>query len=45
MLMAQDPSNKPVIRLQANNIRKFVTAIVLSYVERYGTTELIEEED
>jgi hypothetical protein len=45
MLMAKDPSNKPIIRLQANNIRKYVTAIVLSYVEIYGTTELIEEED
>ena len=45
MKMVEDSSNKPVIRVQANNVRKFVSAIILSYVEIYGTTELIEEED
>ncbi len=45
MLMATDPSNKPVIRTGANIIRKFVTSIILSYVEIYGSTEFVEEED
>jgi hypothetical protein len=45
MLMVTDSSNKPVIRANANAIRKYVTSIILSYVEIYGTTELIEEED
>ncbi|MHA2169982.1 MAG: DUF2341 domain-containing protein [Candidatus Kariarchaeaceae archaeon] len=45
LLMVTDSSNKPVIRTSANAIRKYVTSIILSYINIYGTTELIEEED
>jgi hypothetical protein len=45
MTMAEDSSNKVLIRVKANEIRKYVSAIVLSYVNVYGTTDLIEDEE
>ncbi len=45
LTMAKDSGNKVLIRVKANEIRKYVSAIVMSYVNIYGTTDLIEEED
>ncbi len=45
MTMAGDSSNKTLIRVKANEVRKYVSAIVLSYVDIYGTTELIKEDE
>ncbi|MCK4847688.1 MAG: hypothetical protein KAT16_01545, partial [Candidatus Heimdallarchaeota archaeon] len=45
MLMVADSSDKSAIRMKANEVRKFVTKVILSYVEIYGTTELIEDEE
>jgi len=45
LLMVADSSNKGAIRIKANEVRKYVTKIILSYVEIYGTTELIEDEE
>ncbi|MHA2316242.1 MAG: DUF2341 domain-containing protein [Candidatus Hodarchaeales archaeon] len=44
MLMVADSSDKNAIRIKANEIRKHVTKIILSYIEIYGSTELIEDE-
>ncbi|PWI47618.1 hypothetical protein CEE45_10655 [Candidatus Heimdallarchaeota archaeon B3_Heim] len=43
--MAKDSGNKVIIRVKANEVRKYVSAIVMSYVNIYGTTDLIEEEE
>jgi hypothetical protein len=45
LTMAEDSANKVMIRIKANEVRKYVSAIVLSYVDVYGTTELIEDEE
>ena len=45
MLMVADSSDKSAISMKANVVRKFVTKVILSYVEIYGTTELIEDEE
>ncbi len=44
MLMVADSSDKNAIRIKANEVRKHVTKIILSYIEIYGSTELIEDE-
>jgi hypothetical protein len=43
--MDKKPDEKDAIRKQVLNLRKYVTSIVLSYENIYGTTELIEEEN
>ncbi|MHA1541831.1 MAG: hypothetical protein ACTSQH_02510, partial [Candidatus Hodarchaeales archaeon] len=45
MLIAVDSSDKNAIRIKANEVRKHVTKIILSYIEIYGSTELIEDEE
>jgi hypothetical protein len=45
ILMAVDSSDKNAVRMKANEIRKHITKIILSYVEIYGTTELIEDKE
>jgi hypothetical protein len=42
--MDKEPSEKDKIRKEVFELRKYVSSIVLSYVNIYGTTELIEEE-
>ncbi|MFX0087837.1 MAG: hypothetical protein ACFFAU_19450, partial [Candidatus Hodarchaeota archaeon] len=44
IVMDKNPSEKDKIRKLALELRKFVSAIVLSYEMIYGTTELIEED-
>jgi hypothetical protein len=44
MLMDKSPSEKEKVRTSALDIRKYVSAIILSYQRIYGTTELLEEE-
>jgi hypothetical protein len=44
VLMDKSPSEKEKIHNSAFELRKFVSAIILSYENIYGTTELIEEE-
>jgi hypothetical protein len=43
--MDKKPDEKDTIRKQVLNLRKYVSSIVLSYEQIYGTTELIEEEE
>ncbi|MFX1508468.1 MAG: hypothetical protein ACFFDC_20500, partial [Promethearchaeota archaeon] len=45
LLMDKDPSNKDEIRRKVVGLRKYVSAIVLSYENIYGTTELVSEEN
>ncbi|MHA2155875.1 MAG: hypothetical protein ACXABU_11095 [Candidatus Hodarchaeales archaeon] len=45
MTMASDSGNKVLIRVKANEVRKYVSAIILSYVNIYGTTDLIEDDE
>jgi hypothetical protein len=45
LLMDKSPSEKEKIEKLVLELRKYVTAIVLSYVQIYGTTELLEAED
>jgi hypothetical protein len=42
--MDKSPSEKEKIEKLVLELRKYVTAIVLSYVQIYGTTELLEAE-
>ena len=44
-LMNNEPDQKQEIRQSVVDLRKLITAIILSYEKIYGTTELIEEED
>jgi hypothetical protein len=43
-IMDKSPSEKEKIRKTVFELRKFVSAIILSYEKIYGTTELIEED-
>jgi hypothetical protein len=43
--MDKDPSEKDQIHQDVFELRKFVSHIVLSYANIYGTTELLEEEE
>ncbi|MHA2204087.1 MAG: hypothetical protein ACW991_10400, partial [Candidatus Hodarchaeales archaeon] len=45
ILMDKDPSNKDKIRRKVVGLRKYVTSIILSYEQIYGTTELVSEEN
>ncbi|MFX1285665.1 MAG: hypothetical protein ACFFB5_18640 [Promethearchaeota archaeon] len=45
VIMDKDPSKKEKIQKSAFEIRKFVSTIVLSYQNIYGTTELLGEEE
>jgi hypothetical protein len=45
LLMDKDPSEKEKIRKKVIGLRKYVSAIVLSYEHIYGTTELVSEEN
>jgi len=42
--MDKNPSEKDEIRKEVFTLRKYVSSIILSYANIYGTTELIEEE-
>ena len=45
LLMDKSPSEKEKIEKLVLDLRKYVSAIVLSYVQIYGTIELLESED
>ncbi|UCG00869.1 MAG: DUF2341 domain-containing protein [Candidatus Heimdallarchaeota archaeon] len=44
LLMDKDPSNKNEIRRRVSELRKYVSAIIISYEDIYGTTELLTQE-
>ncbi|MFX1249758.1 MAG: hypothetical protein ACFFBQ_20370, partial [Promethearchaeota archaeon] len=45
LLMDKDPSEKDKIRKKVFGLRKYVSSIVMSYEQIYGTTELVSEEN
>ncbi|MFX0211095.1 MAG: hypothetical protein ACFFDT_34265, partial [Candidatus Hodarchaeota archaeon] len=45
LLMDKEPSKKEKIHAKVVGLRKYVSAIVLSYEHIYGTTELVSEEN
>jgi hypothetical protein len=44
LLMDKSPLEKDQIRAAVSGVRKYVSQIILSYQNLYGTTELVEEE-
>ena len=45
VLMDKSAHEKEKIRVSINSLRKFISYIVLSYADIYGTTDLLDEEN